>query len=220
MASAESVKVGDAHQPRPAGRDHCGSCGRRSTPRISVRARAPEHQGAGGGRRASHARAMLPASAASRRMLRGARRPAAPRWRAGRAPPGIPREARSRQSRSRTRAAARSNRASADGAEPASALMSSSAALRRRDRSSGGVIDDTVLAEILGAAAPSDRAPGCSRRAASSCSSTIARACHRCRAACRPAPGRAARTSASSRSRPRTSAARALVGQPVRSRAS
>ena len=63
----ERLKVRDADQPRPAGRNQ-GACGRRSCVRISVRARAPSISAPAAADDASHARSTLLASVASRRI--------------------------------------------------------------------------------------------------------------------------------------------------------
>ena len=65
---AEHVQVGDAHQPRQARGDHCGSCGRRNTASISARARDVSIRAPAAADEASHARARSPEAAASRRI--------------------------------------------------------------------------------------------------------------------------------------------------------
>ena len=63
----ECLKVRDADQPRPAGRNQ-GACGRRSCVRISLRARVPSIRAPAAADDASHARSTLLASVASRRI--------------------------------------------------------------------------------------------------------------------------------------------------------
>ena len=67
MARRNVVQVGDADEPRPARCDH-RSCGGRSSAWMSVRARAPSISAPAAADEASQARAMSPASVASRRI--------------------------------------------------------------------------------------------------------------------------------------------------------
>src|SRR5205085_5769337 len=66
--AAEGAKIGNADQPRAARCDHF-SWGRRSSVWISVRALTPSINEPAAADEASHARPMLDASVASRRML-------------------------------------------------------------------------------------------------------------------------------------------------------
>jgi hypothetical protein len=66
--ATEAVEIGNADEARPAGGDHFGNWGILSSACISLRARATSMSDPAAAADASHARVMLPVSAASRRM--------------------------------------------------------------------------------------------------------------------------------------------------------